>query len=178
MLQVNSRRQVSTNNNLRSFEELMSLGYSTELLRHTYIPLIKLEVRGFGLARSVPVDISWGNSIGIYKTTLLSAYSNVDSRVRLLVLFIKHWSKMRKLTDTRRGGMGSFAWCLLCIHFLMKVAKPPVVPNLQAMPGDEKYIQGCDVGFSKAITFSDNWSRNTQVFLSEGYTNRGRSCRR
>ena len=85
---------------------------------------------------------------------------------------------MRKLTDTRRGGMGSFAWCLLCIHFLMKVAKPAVVPNLQAMSGDEKYIQGCDVGFSTAITISDNWSRNTEVFLSEGCANRGRFCRR
>ena len=134
-------------------------------------------MRGFGLTRSVPVDISWGNSIGIYKTGLLSAYSNVDPRVRLVVLFVKYWSKMRQLTDTRRGGMGSFAWCLLCIHFLMKVANPPVVPNLQAMPRAEKDIQGCDVGFSKAITVSDKWSRNTEVCLSEGCSNRCQFCR-
>jgi len=55
----------------------------------------------------------------------------------------------------------------------MKVAKPAVVPNLQAMPGDEKHIQGCDVGFSKAITISDNWSRNTATIgqLVTGFFN-------
>ena len=72
---------------------------------------------------------------------------------------------MRKLTDTRFGGMGAFAWCLLCIYFLMKVARPPIVPNLQAMSRDHKYVQGCDVGFSKDIKMSDNWSRNTEVCL-------------
>ena len=113
----------------------------------------------------VQVDMSWGNTIGIHKTALLAAYSNVDRRVRPLVLSVKHWSKMRGISDTRRGGMGSFAWCLLCIYFLMKVAKPPVVPtrNLQLMATEHKYIQGYDVGFYKDIQFSSNWSKNTEV---------------
>jgi terminal uridylyltransferase len=111
----------------------------------------------------IQVDMSWGNTIGIHKTALLAAYSNVDRRVRPLVLFVKHWSKMRGISDTRRGGMGSFAWCLLCIYFLMKVAKPPVVPNLQLMATERKYIQGYDVGFYKDIQFSSKWSKNTEV---------------
>lgn len=47
----------------------------------------------------------------------------------------------------------------------MKVAKPPVVPNLQASSREDKYVQGCNVGFSKAITISNEWSRNTEVSL-------------
>lgn len=72
---------------------------------------------------------------------------------------------MRNLGDTRRGGMGSFAWCLLCIYFLMKVAKPPVVPNLQSMATERKYFQGCAVGFSKDVVMSNNWSVNKKVCL-------------
>jgi DNA polymerase sigma len=127
---------------------------------HTYIPLIKLNVNWSGWSNSIQVDISWSNSIGIYKTALLRAYSNVDQRVRPLVLFVKHWSKTRKVADTRRGGMGSFAWCLLCIYFLMKVAKPPVVPNLQSMAKERKYFQSCDVSF---VTDVKDWSANTKV---------------
>jgi DNA polymerase sigma len=138
----------------------MVLGYQSQLLLHTYIPLIKLNVNWSGLSNSIQVDISWSNSIGIYKTALLSAYSNVDPRVRPFVLFIKHWSKARNVGDTRRGGMGSYAWCLLCIYFLMKVAKPPIVPNLQSMATERKYFQGCDVSFSTDVK---NWSTNTKV---------------
>ena len=127
---------------------------------HTYIPLIKLNVNWPGWSNSIQVDISWSNSIGIYKTALLSAYSNVDRRVRPLVLFVKHWSKTRKVADTRRGGMGSFAWCLLCIYFLMKVAKPPIVPNLQSMATERKYFQGCDVSFATDVK---DWGTNTKV---------------
>jgi terminal uridylyltransferase len=109
------------------------------------------------------VDISWSNAIGIHKTALLAAYSNVDPRVRPFVLFVKHWSKRRNVSDTRRGGMGSFAWCLLCIYFLMKAAKPPVVPNLQAMATERKYFQGFDVSFSKDAVVSNHWSKNKKV---------------
>jgi hypothetical protein len=104
-------------------------------------------------------------TIGIYKTALLAAYSNTDRRVRPFVIFVKYWSKMRKVADTRQGGLGSFAWCLLCIYFLMKVADPPVVPNLQAIARERKYCQGYDVGFSKEVVMSNNWSSNGKVCI-------------
>lgn len=142
---------------------LNCVGHATELLLHTYIRLIRLHVNRYRWSKPIQVDMSWGNTIGIHKTALLAAYSNTDRRVRPLVLFVKHWSKMRRISDTRRGGMGSFAWCLICIYFLMKVTKPPVVPNLQLMATGRKVIQGYDVGFSEDVLFSSNWSTNTKV---------------
>lgn len=139
------------------------IGYGTELLTHTFVPLIRLNIDLYAWSSPLQVEISWSNPIGIYKTALLAAYSNVDTRVRPFVLFIKYWSKARKLTDTRQGGMGSFAWCLLCIYFLMKVTKPSVVPNLQSIAKETKYMYGYDVSFSKDVVISDNWSRSTKV---------------
>lgn len=137
------------------------LGHSTELLLHTYMPLIRLQFRSRWSYDNVQVEISWNNQLGIYKTDLLAAYSKIDPRVCPFVLFVKHWSKVRKLRDTRNGGLGSYAWCLMCIYFLMKVAKPPVVPNLQsqAITG---YSKGCDVSFTTNIAFSKD---NTMVRL-------------
>ena len=106
--------------------------------------------------------MSWNNQIGIYKTALLEAYSKIDPRVRSFVLFVKHWSKVRKLGDTQHGGLGSYGWCLLCIYFLMKVAKPPVVPNLQSHATAYNYVQGCNVSFATEIAFSKD---NTKVLI-------------
>jgi len=143
--------------------EFKRAGHATELLLHTYIRLIKLSVDGYRFSQPVQVDISWNNTIGIHKTALLAAYSNTDRRVRPFVIFVKYWSKMRKVADTRQGGLGSFAWCLLCIYFLMKVAEPPVVPNLQAIAREMEYCQGYDVGFSKEVVMSNNWSPNRKT---------------
>ena len=61
--------------------------------------------------------------------------------------------------------MGSFAWCLLCIYFLMKVTNPPVVPNLQSMAREREYIEGYDVSFVKGGVVC---SRNTKVVFCLG----------
>jgi len=114
------------------------------------------------------VEISWTDQIGLCKTALLAEYSKIDARVRPFVIFIKYWSKMRKLTDTQHGGLGSYAWCLLCIYFLMKVTKPPLVPNLQTKY-KPYYIQDCDVSFSLDTVFLRN-SKEVQLCLGSMLT--------
>jgi DNA polymerase sigma len=127
------------------------VGHQTELLLHTYIPLFRLSVTRARWPKQVQVEISWKNDVGIYKTELLAAYSRVDSRVKSLVVFIKYWSKRRGLTNTTpgQGGMGSFAWSLLCIYFLMKATTPQVVPNLQAMATTRRSFQEYDISFEQ-----------------------------
>jgi DNA polymerase sigma len=115
------------------------------------------------MSMPIQIELSWSNPIGIYKTELLAEYSRIDDRVRKLVLFVKHWSKARNLSNTRRGGMGSFAWSLICICFLMKVTEPPVVPNLQALAVTTHYFQGYNVAFSKDIGGPNLWSTNAKV---------------
>jgi Nucleotidyltransferase domain len=123
-------------------------GYKTELLLHTFVPVLR--VSG-GPAGSNLFELSWDNSIGIYKTELLVAYSAIDPRVKNLARFVKHWAKARALTNTRLGGMGSFAWSLTCIYFLIKVTQPAVLPNLQANSSSSpEYAKGCNVAFDKS----------------------------
>jgi terminal uridylyltransferase len=98
--------------------------------------------------------LSWSNPIGVYKTELLAAYSGIDERVKRLVQFVKYWAKVRKLSNTRQGGMGSFAWSLTCIYFLMSVALPPILPNLQKTNVTPAYFQGFNVAFSKDMAGS------------------------
>jgi len=74
-------------------------------------------------------------------------------------MFIKYWSKRRRLSNTTpgQGGMGSFAWSLLCIYFLMKGAGGggAVVPCLQKERGES------DVSFRRDVP--KDWSSNTKV---------------
>lgn len=105
------------------------------------------------------MDISWSNAIGIEKTNILFSYSAVDYRVKPFVLFIKYWSKRNGLTDTRHGGVGSFAWCLLCIYFLMTVVRPPIVPTPQSL----RHLSNREVLRHDVNNVIGRWGSNTVV---------------
>jgi len=83
--------------------------------------------------------------------------------VKRLVQFVKHWAKVRKLSNTRQGGMGSFAWSLMCIYFLITIVQPSVLPNLQNANAAPEYFQGYSVAFSKGDAGSYR-SRNEEVW--------------
>jgi len=135
------------------------IGYRVEILLHTFVPLIRVNVTLHEMWSTFQVELSWSNPIGIYKTELLAAYSGIDGRLKSLVQFVKHWAKARKLSNTQQGGMGSFAWSLMCIYFLIKGTHPPVLPSLQNGTFAPEYIQGINVGYSKNLALiyrSDN----------------------
>lgn len=117
------------------------------------------------------MELSWTNPIGIYKTELLAAYSGIDDRVKRLVQFVKYWAKTRKLSDTRHGGMGSFAWSLTCIYFLISVAQPPVLPNLQNTTSAPQYFEGFNVAFSRNIAGSYHSSNQKVCRLNRALIN-------
>ena len=66
-------------------------------------------------------------------------------------MFVKYWAKRRRLSTTTpgQGGMGSFAWSLLCIYFLMKGSHPPVVQNLQETTMGRRAIDAYAVATAK-----------------------------
>jgi DNA polymerase sigma len=66
----------------------------------------------------------------MHNSALIKAYADIDPRVRVICLCIKHWAKMRGVNDAANGSLSSYAWVLLVIHFLQR--RPvPVLPNLQ-----------------------------------------------
>jgi len=80
-------------------------------------------------------DISVMNPLAVRNTELLRAYSNLDKRVQQLAYLIKYWAKKRHINSPSNGTLSSYGYILCLIHFL-QTRKPPVLPNLQAIPQD------------------------------------------
>ncbi|KAL1301760.1 hypothetical protein AAFC00_005958 [Neodothiora populina] len=79
----------------------------------------------------IQCDINFFNPLGLFNTKLLRCYSKCDSRVRPMVLFIKTWAKHRKINSSYSGTLSSYGYVLMVLHYLVNIAKPPVLPNLQ-----------------------------------------------
>ncbi|KAK0665909.1 hypothetical protein QBC41DRAFT_399438 [Cercophora samala] len=81
----------------------------------------------------VQCDINFSAHLAVHNTTLLRCYSLCDPRVRPLILFVKHWAKVRQINTPYRGTLGSYGYAIMMLHYLINVAQPFVVPNLQLL---------------------------------------------
>lgn len=81
----------------------------------------------------VQCDINFSAHLALHNTHLLRCYSLTDPRVRPLVLFVKHWAKVRGINTPYRGTLSSYGYVLMVLHYLTNVARPYVCPNLQLM---------------------------------------------
>lgn len=79
----------------------------------------------------IQCDINFFNPLGLFNTKLLRCYSKCDPRVRPMILFIKAWAKRRKINSSYSGSLSSYGYVLMVLHYLVNVARPPVLPNLQ-----------------------------------------------
>ena len=84
-------------------------------------------------------DISISNSLALNNSRLLATYACFDQRVQDLGLLVKHFGKVKDLADASLGGLSSYAYILLTIHFLQRT-DPPIIPVLQQIrpPGYEE----------------------------------------
>ncbi|OBZ74431.1 Poly(A) RNA polymerase protein cid1 [Grifola frondosa] len=105
-------------------------------LPHARIPIVKLSLDPSpGLPFGIACDIGFENRLALENTRLLMCYAMIDPpRVRTMVLFLKVWSKRRKINSPYKGTLSSYGYVLLVIYFLVHVKNPPVLPNLQQMP--------------------------------------------
>ena len=90
------------------------------------IPIVQLKQASTG----VECDICVNQELPMYNTLLLHTYTQVDPRVRQLVLAVKHWAKQRGINDASNGTLSSYAWVIMVLHFLQR-RRDPVIPNLQ-----------------------------------------------
>ncbi|KAK3988556.1 Poly(A) RNA polymerase protein cid1 [Cladorrhinum sp. PSN332] len=81
----------------------------------------------------VQCDINFSAHLALQNTLLLRCYSHSDPRVRPLVLFVKHWAKVRQINSPYRGTLSSYGYVLMMLHYLVNVAQPFVCPNLQEL---------------------------------------------
>ncbi|UNI20392.1 RNA uridylyltransferase [Purpureocillium takamizusanense] len=81
----------------------------------------------------VQCDINFSAHLALHNTALLRCYSLTDPRVRPMVLFVKHWAKVRAINSGYRGTLSSYGYVLMVLHYLVNVARPFVCPNLQQL---------------------------------------------
>ncbi|KAK7431395.1 hypothetical protein QQZ08_002166 [Neonectria magnoliae] len=81
----------------------------------------------------VQCDINFSAHLALQNTLLLRCYSHTDPRVRPMVLFVKHWAKVRGINSGYRGTLSSYGYVLMVLHYLVNVAEPFVCPNLQQL---------------------------------------------
>lgn len=91
----------------------------------------KLEFPQSGIG--VQSDINFSAHLALQNTLLLRCYSHTDPRVRPMILFVKHWAKMRGINSGYRGTLSSYGYVLMVLHYLVNVAQPFVCPNLQQL---------------------------------------------
>jgi terminal uridylyltransferase len=85
----------------------------------------------------IQCDINFSAHLAIHNTLLLRCYSHSDSRVKQLILFVKHWAKVRGINTPYRGTLSSYGYVLMVLHYLVNVVQPFVCPNLQAIHRDQ-----------------------------------------
>lgn len=99
----------------------------------------------------IQCDINFFNPLGIHNTHMLYCYSLCDPRVRPMILFVKAWARKRKINNPYSGTLSSYGYVLMVLHYLINVARPAVVPNLQMwadrLNAPSRNIDGWEVHF-------------------------------
>lgn len=99
-----------------------------QALTRARVPIVKLMDPVTGIS----CDICINNVLAVVNTKLLRDYAEIDARLRQLAFLVKHWAKSRGVNETYQGTLSSYAYVLMCIHFLQQ-RNPPILPCLQSM---------------------------------------------
>jgi terminal uridylyltransferase len=115
----------------------------------------------------VQCDINFSAHLALENTLLLRCYSHTDPRVRPMVLFVKHWAKMRGINSGYRGTLSSYGYVMMVLHYLVNVAQPFVCPNLQQLaPAPPPHLSPLDVENSNRFRgYNVQFWRNEQEIL-------------
>ncbi|CAL5340165.1 unnamed protein product [Camellia sinensis] len=105
---------------------------NVQALTRARVPIVKLMDPVTGIS----CDICINNLLAVVNTKLLRDYAKIDARLRQLAFIVKHWAKSRGVNETYRGTLSSYAYVLMCIHFLQQ-RKPAILPCLQVVIGME-----------------------------------------
>ncbi|XP_010523705.1 PREDICTED: UTP:RNA uridylyltransferase 1 [Tarenaya hassleriana] len=101
---------------------------NVQALTRARVPIVKLMDPVTGIS----CDICINNVLAVVNTKLLRDYARIDARLRQLAFIVKHWAKTRKVNETYQGTLSSYAYVLMCIHFLQH-RRPAILPCLQEM---------------------------------------------
>ncbi|CAG8832290.1 31307_t:CDS:2, partial [Gigaspora margarita] len=75
-------------------------------------------------------DINVNNKDALENTRLIKVYLEIDPRVRILVIIIRHWAKQRELGDAVNGTLSLYTWTCMILNFLQR-CDSPILPVFQ-----------------------------------------------
>ncbi|KAE7997172.1 hypothetical protein FH972_001828 [Carpinus fangiana] len=101
---------------------------NVQALTRARVPIVKLMDPVTGIS----CDICINNVLAVINTKLLRDYAQIDARLRQLAFIVKHWAKSRGVNETYQGTLSSYAYVIMCIHFLQQ-RRPAILPCLQEM---------------------------------------------
>ena len=94
------------------------------------VPVLKMKFQNEDNG-TINVDMTVDNHSAVRNTHLLFYYSQLDPRVRPLVMAVKWWAKKNDINEPRYQTLSSYTLTLMLIHFLQCGVSPPVLPCLQ-----------------------------------------------
>lgn len=110
------------------------------------IPLLTIEYK------KVKIELNINNSLGVYNSIMIRNYCLIDSRVLMLIILVKDWSKFYNIQGNRLHYLSSYCYTLLTIFFLIQ---NKVIPHFNseekiAVTNDQKntYILKPNFGFN------------------------------
>ncbi|KAK5650983.1 hypothetical protein RI129_002012 [Pyrocoelia pectoralis] len=123
---------------------------------HAKVPILKFKTTEHGFE----VDLNCNNTVGIRNTHLLHCYTQLDWRVKPLVIIVKLWAQVNGINDAKNMTISSYSLALMVIHFLQCGVIPPVIPCLHGLHPDkfnpDREIHDIDIQEELPQFISDN----------------------
>ncbi|KAL2609363.1 hypothetical protein R1flu_027936 [Riccia fluitans] len=136
---------------------------NVQALTHARVPIVKFTETTTGIS----CDICVNNMLAVVNSKLLHDYSQIDIRLRQLAFLVKHWAKRRQVNETYRGTLSSYAYVLMCIHFLQQ-RKPAILPCLQEMrPTYRVTVGNIECAYYDEVENLTNFGANNKETLGE-----------
>ncbi|KIY47666.1 hypothetical protein FISHEDRAFT_74468 [Fistulina hepatica ATCC 64428] len=118
---IDSKERLSASDLVTMLSDLLEreTKFHVKPLPHARIPIVKLTLDPSpGLPLGIACDIGFENRLALENTRLLMCYAMIDpTRVRTIVLFLKVWSKRRKINSPYKGTLSSYGYVLLHAAF-------------------------------------------------------------
>ncbi|KAJ3030781.1 hypothetical protein HDV00_008721 [Rhizophlyctis rosea] len=78
-------------------------------------------------------DVNFGHELGVYNSKLIRTYTEIDPRVRPLLMLVKFWARRRDINNNAERTMSSYCYVLMVLNFLQLRG---ILPSLQALSRD------------------------------------------
>ncbi|XP_017792713.1 PREDICTED: speckle targeted PIP5K1A-regulated poly(A) polymerase-like [Habropoda laboriosa] len=127
-------------------------------------PIIKF----YYVPTHVSCDISFKNSLGIYKSSFIKYCISLDSRIKPLIMIIKYWTRHFKISGT--GKICNYALVLLTIFYLQQPTVniiPPMMILRNSCP--PLIINGWQVNFDENTVLPPITNQNSIAQLLHGF---------